>query len=81
MFEVPLEKTVYIDRKDFKEDANPKKYFGLTKRTPIRLKHAYKISYVSHETDASGTFSDLTNFGGFQRKFPENYVNVNLFQC
>merc|ERR1719487_2779474 len=42
-YTVPLAKTLYIDRKDFKEDANPKKYFGLTKKTPIRLKYAYKI--------------------------------------
>jgi glutaminyl-tRNA synthetase len=57
-----LTKTFYIDRNDFRSEAN-RKYYGLTTTQPIRLKYGHFIRYVSHvETDDNVTELHVTFF-------------------
>ena len=50
---VPFSKYLYIERDDFKEEAN-KKYFRLSIGKEVRLKNAYIIKANSVEKDSSG---------------------------
>ena len=51
--ELPFSKTLYIEREDFKEEAN-RKFFRLTLGKEVRLKHAYIIKGDAVEKDANG---------------------------
>jgi glutaminyl-tRNA synthetase len=46
-------KELFIEQDDFMTDP-PKGYFRLAPGIKVRLKHAYIIEYVSHDTDESG---------------------------
>lgn len=60
---------VYIEQDDFMLDP-PGKYFRLCPQREVRLKGAYYIKYVSHETDGDGNITavhctyDPESFGG-----------------
>jgi glutaminyl-tRNA synthetase len=56
--EVPFSKYLYIERDDFKEQANSK-YFRLTLGKEVRLKNAYIIKGESVDKDASGTILEI----------------------
>ncbi|GGK30451.1 glutamine--tRNA ligase [Yeosuana aromativorans] len=56
--EVPFSKYLYIERDDFKEQANSK-YFRLTLGKEVRLKNAYIIKGESVVKDASGTIMEI----------------------
>ena len=54
----PFSKNIYIERDDF--NANPPKdYFRLTPEQPVRLKHAYIISFKELIKDASGNIIEI----------------------
>lgn len=56
--EVPFSKELYIERDDFKEQANSK-YFRLTLGKEVRLKNAYIIKGESVVKDVSGTILEI----------------------
>ena len=56
--ELPFSKTLYIEREDFKEEAN-RKFFRLTLGKEVRLKHAYIIKGESVEKDANGNITAI----------------------
>ena len=51
--EVPFSKEIYIEREDFREEAN-KKFFRLKLGKEVRLKNAYFITATSCEKDKNG---------------------------
>ena len=51
--EVPFSKEIYIEREDFREEAN-KKFFRLKLGKEVRLKNAYFITATSCEKDENG---------------------------
>ncbi|MES1916456.1 MAG: hypothetical protein MHM6MM_008271, partial [Cercozoa sp. M6MM] len=55
---VPLEKVFYIDRSDFRVEAN-KKFFGLAPGRTVRLRNAFNVTYVSHDTDEEGKVTEV----------------------
>ena len=56
--ELPFSKTLYIEREDFKEEAN-RKFFRLTLGKEVRLKHAYIIKGEAVEKDANGNITAI----------------------
>ena len=56
--EVPFSKELYIERDDFKEEAN-KKYFRLTIGKEVRLKNAYIIKGESCVKDENGNIIEI----------------------
>jgi glutaminyl-tRNA synthetase len=56
--EVPFSKELYIEREDFKEEAN-RKYFRLTLGKEVRLKSAYIIKGESVVKDAEGNITEI----------------------
>lgn len=56
--EVPFSKELYIERNDFKEEAN-RKYFRLTLNKEVRLKNAYIIKGESVVKDADGNIIEI----------------------
>ncbi|RKF05059.1 glutaminyl-tRNA synthetase [Tenacibaculum lutimaris] len=56
--EVPFSKELYIERDDFKEEAN-KKYFRLTIGKEVRLKNAYIIKGESCIKDENGNITEI----------------------
>ncbi len=56
--ELPFSKDIYIERDDFNENP-PKDYFRLTPEQPVRLKHAYIISFKELIKDASGNIVEI----------------------
>ena len=56
--EVPFSKELYIERDDFKEEANSK-YFRLTLGKEVRLKNAYIIKGESVIKDAEGNITEI----------------------
>lgn len=66
---VEFSKVLYIEQDDFMLDP-PGKYFRLCPQKEVRLKGAYYIRYVSHETDENGNITcvhclyDPESFGG-----------------
>ncbi|WP_028891543.1 glutamine--tRNA ligase/YqeY domain fusion protein [Tenacibaculum sp. 47A_GOM-205m] len=56
--EVPFSKELYIERDDFKEEAN-KKYFRLTIGKEVRLKNAYIIKGESCVKDENGNITEI----------------------
>ena len=67
--EVPFSREVYIEREDFREEAN-KKFFRLKLGKEVRLKNAYFITATSCEKDENGeitvihcTYDPLTKSG------------------
>ncbi|SFB08709.1 glutaminyl-tRNA synthetase [Flavobacterium swingsii] len=56
--EVPFSKELYIEREDFKEEAD-KKFFRLTLGTEVRLKNAYIIKGESVVKDAEGNITEI----------------------
>jgi glutaminyl-tRNA synthetase len=67
--EMPFSREIYIERDDFKEEAN-KKYFRLSIGSEVRLKNAYFITATSCEKDENGnikvihcTYDPLTKSG------------------
>jgi glutaminyl-tRNA synthetase len=67
--EVPFSREIYIEREDFKEEAN-KKFFRLKLGKEVRLKNAYFITATSCEKDENGevtvihcTYDPLTKSG------------------
>lgn len=56
--EMPFSKTLYIEREDFKEEAN-RKFFRLTLGKEVRLKNAYIIKGESVEKDANGEIKTI----------------------
>jgi len=55
---LPFSKTLYIERDDFKEEAN-KKYFRLTIGKEVRLKNAYIIKAESLIKDGHGEIQEI----------------------
>ncbi len=55
---VPFSKELYIDREDFKEEAD-KKFFRLTLGGEVRLKNAYIIKGESVVKDADGNITEI----------------------
>lgn len=55
---VPFSKELYIERDDFKEEANSK-YFRLTLGKEVRLKNAYIIKGESVVKDENGTITEI----------------------
>lgn len=55
---VPFTRTLYIEREDFKEDAD-KKFFRLTLGTEVRLKNAYIIKGEHVVKDAEGNILEI----------------------
>ncbi|VVU95611.1 tRNA synthetases class I (E and Q), catalytic domain [seawater metagenome] len=63
-----LKKNIYIEKDDFKLEAN-KKFFRLTSKQSVRLKYGGIITYVSHEIDSNGNFKHITvNYTSEQKK-------------
>jgi glutaminyl-tRNA synthetase len=67
--EVPFSREIYIEREDFREEAN-KKFFRLKLGKEVRLKNAYFITATSCEKDVNGnitvihcTYDPLTKSG------------------
>ena len=56
--EVPFSREIYIERDDFKEEAN-KKYFRLSLGKEVRLKNAYIIKGESCVKDADGNITEI----------------------
>ena len=56
--EVPFSRELYIERDDFKEEAN-KKYFRLSLGKEVRLKNAYIIKGESCVKDADGNITEI----------------------
>ncbi|SDR85959.1 glutaminyl-tRNA synthetase [Gillisia sp. Hel1_33_143] len=56
--EIPFSKELYIEREDFKEEAN-RKFFRLTLGKEVRLKSAYIIKGESVVKDAEGNISEI----------------------
>lgn len=56
--ELPFSKALYIEREDFKEEAN-RKFFRLTLGKEVRLKHAYIIKGEAVEKDANGNITAI----------------------
>ena len=56
--EIPFSKHLYIDKEDFKEQAN-KKYFRLTIGKEVRLKNAYIIKGESVIKDKEGNLTEV----------------------
>ena len=56
--EMPISKTLYIERADFMEDA-PKKFFRLTNGKEVRFKHGYYITCNEVIKDAEGNITEL----------------------
>jgi glutaminyl-tRNA synthetase len=63
---LPFSKEIFIDEDDFTLDP-PKGYFRLAPTIKVRLKHAYIIEYVSHDTDENGKISTV-----YCNYFPES---------
>lgn len=55
---VPFSKEIYIEREDFKEEAD-KKFFRLTLGTEVRLKNAYIIKGESVVKDTDGNITEI----------------------
>lgn len=55
---IPFSKELYIEREDFKEEAN-RKYFRLTLGKEVRLKNAYIIKGESVDKDADGNITTI----------------------
>lgn len=55
---LPFSKEIYIEREDFMENP-PKGYFRLTPTQPVRLKHAYIISFVEAIKDEDGNIIEI----------------------
>jgi len=55
---LPFSKTIYIDRDDFSQNP-PKGYYRLTPNQPVRLKHAYIISFKEAIYDENGDIKEL----------------------
>ncbi len=56
--EIPFSKELYIEREDFKEQAN-RKFFRLTLGKEVRLKNAYIIKGQSVVKDAEGNITEI----------------------
>lgn len=56
--EMPISRTLYIERADFMEDA-PKKFFRLTNGKEVRFKHGYYITCNEVLKDAQGNIKEL----------------------
>ncbi len=56
--EVPFSRELYIEREDFKEEAN-RKYFRLTLGKEVRLKNAYIIKGETCIKDEEGTITEI----------------------
>ena len=56
--QVPFSKEIYIEREDFREEAN-KKFFRLKLGKEVRLKNAYIINANSVVKDADGTIQEI----------------------
>ncbi len=56
--EVPFSRELYIEREDFKEEAN-RKYFRLSLGKEVRLKNAYIIKGESCVKDANGEITEI----------------------
>ena len=56
--EVPFSKTLYIEREDFREEAN-KKFFRLKLGKEVRLKNAYIIKAESCDKDHEGNITEI----------------------
>ena len=55
---VPFSREIYIEREDFREEAN-KKFFRLKLGKEVRLKNAYIIKAESCTKDADGTITEI----------------------
>lgn len=55
---IPFSKNLYIEREDFKEEAN-KKFFRLTIGKEVRLKNGYIIKGESFEKDKNGNVTEV----------------------
>jgi len=56
--EIPFSREIYIEREDFREEAN-KKFFRLKLGKEVRLKNAYLITATSCEKDENGEITTI----------------------
>lgn len=56
--EMPFSKTLWMERDDFKTEAN-KKWFRLAPGKTVRLKSAYIVRYVDHVTGSDGRIEEV----------------------
>ncbi|XOD67915.1 MAG: glutamine--tRNA ligase/YqeY domain fusion protein [Flavobacteriales bacterium Tduv] len=56
--EIPFSKVLYIERKDFMEEA-PKKFFRLTLGREVRLKKAYIVKAIRVVKDTAGRMTEI----------------------
>lgn len=56
--QIPFSKTLYIERADFKEEAN-KKFFRLSIGNEVRLKNAYIVKAESVQKTSSGSIAEI----------------------
>ncbi len=55
---LPFSKEIYIERSDFMENP-PKDYYRLTPTQPVRLKHAYIITFKEALKDKNGNITEI----------------------
>ncbi len=55
---IPFSKEIYIEREDFREEAN-RKWFRLTPGKEVRLKHAYYVTCTDVIKDEDGEITEL----------------------
>ena len=55
---LPFSREIYIEREDFSETP-PKGFFRLTPEQPVRLKHAYIITFKEAIKDAEGNVTEI----------------------
>jgi len=56
--EIPFEQEIWIERKDFMEDA-PKKFYRLSPGRDVRLKHAFIVHCEDFKNDANGQLQEV----------------------
>lgn len=56
--ELPFSKTLWMERDDFREEAN-RKWFRLAPGKTVRLKSAYIVQYAGHTLDAEGRLEEV----------------------
>jgi glutaminyl-tRNA synthetase len=84
--EMPFSKVLYIEREDFKEEAN-KKWFRLAPGKTVRLKSAYIVRYLDHIKGPNGQVEEVhveyfpdsksgSDTSGIKAKGTLHWVNV-----
>ncbi|MCI5055775.1 MAG: glutamine--tRNA ligase/YqeY domain fusion protein [Flavobacteriales bacterium] len=86
--DIPFSREIYIEREDFKEEPQNRKYFRLAPGKDVRLKHAYIIHCESFVKDDSGKITEIhctyypdsksgSDTSGVKAKGTLHWVNVD----